>query len=185
MFFETPQVSYVATERLIDTDVSAFTWCLVVSSLCVWLENCMLKRLPLPLCCQVGEITKIMKAYINMIVKKRCSVKSVSSYGSNWIRWSQETRLDEIAHGLQSLLSFRTLIRQHGPSRQKAGTFAHPVVNTSVAFLFAISKPVTHPHEIQWSFLKSWLNCLISRKISSCSLAFSFWTFCLVLRNKH
>uniref|UniRef100_A0A8C4DHE7 Myosin-X n=1 Tax=Dicentrarchus labrax TaxID=13489 RepID=A0A8C4DHE7_DICLA len=27
---------------------------------------------------QVGEITKIMKAYINMIVKKRCSVKSVS-----------------------------------------------------------------------------------------------------------
>lgn len=37
--------------------------------------------------CQVGEITKIMKAYINMIVKKRCSVKSVSSYGSNWIRW--------------------------------------------------------------------------------------------------
>ncbi|XP_077583512.1 unconventional myosin-X [Stigmatopora nigra] len=35
---------------------------------------------------QVGEITKIMKAYINMIVKKRCSVKSVSSYGSNWIR---------------------------------------------------------------------------------------------------
>lgn len=37
-------------------------------------------------CRQVGEITKIMKAYINMIVKKRCSVKSVSSYGSNWIR---------------------------------------------------------------------------------------------------
>lgn len=36
--------------------------------------------------CQVGEITKIMKAYINMIVKKRCSVKSVSSYGTSWIR---------------------------------------------------------------------------------------------------
>ncbi|MBN3297313.1 MYO10 protein, partial [Amia calva] len=35
---------------------------------------------------QVGEITKIMKAYINMIVKKRCSVKSVSSRGSTWIR---------------------------------------------------------------------------------------------------
>lgn len=35
---------------------------------------------------QVAEITKIMKAYINMIVKKRCSVKSVSSYGTNWIR---------------------------------------------------------------------------------------------------
>ncbi|XP_028992569.1 unconventional myosin-X [Betta splendens] len=35
---------------------------------------------------QVGEITKIMKAYINMIVKKRCSVKSVSSFGSSWIR---------------------------------------------------------------------------------------------------
>ncbi|XP_030643484.1 unconventional myosin-X [Chanos chanos] len=35
---------------------------------------------------QGGEITKIMKAYINMIVKKRCSVKSVSSFGSNWIR---------------------------------------------------------------------------------------------------
>ncbi|XP_028291759.1 unconventional myosin-X isoform X2 [Gouania willdenowi] len=35
---------------------------------------------------QVGEITKIIKAYINMIVKKRCSVKSVSSYGTNWIR---------------------------------------------------------------------------------------------------
>ncbi|KAL2080831.1 hypothetical protein ACEWY4_022684 [Coilia grayii] len=35
---------------------------------------------------QVGEITKIIKAYINMIVKKRCSVRSISSYGSNWIR---------------------------------------------------------------------------------------------------
>ncbi|KAG9349282.1 hypothetical protein JZ751_027725 [Albula glossodonta] len=34
----------------------------------------------------VGEITKIMKAYINMIVKKRCSVRSVSSCGSTWIR---------------------------------------------------------------------------------------------------
>ncbi|KAJ8410105.1 hypothetical protein AAFF_G00211460 [Aldrovandia affinis] len=34
----------------------------------------------------VGEITKIMKAYINMIVKKRCSVRSVSSCGSSWIR---------------------------------------------------------------------------------------------------
>ena len=36
---------------------------------------------------QVGEITKIMKAYINMIVKKRCSVRSGPSYGTNWIRW--------------------------------------------------------------------------------------------------
>nr|XP_055071059.1 unconventional myosin-X [Misgurnus anguillicaudatus] len=35
---------------------------------------------------QVGEIAKIMKAYINMIVKKRCSVRSVASFGSNWIR---------------------------------------------------------------------------------------------------
>ncbi|XP_048857839.1 unconventional myosin-X [Brienomyrus brachyistius] len=35
---------------------------------------------------QVGEITKIMKAYINMIVKKRCSVRSVTSCGSTWIR---------------------------------------------------------------------------------------------------
>ncbi|KAF5891520.1 unconventional myosin-X-like, partial [Clarias magur] len=34
---------------------------------------------------QVGEITKIMKAYINMIVKKRCSVRSASSYGRGWI----------------------------------------------------------------------------------------------------
>ncbi|XP_031414316.1 unconventional myosin-X isoform X2 [Clupea harengus] len=32
----------------------------------------------------VGEIAKIMKAYINMIVKKRCSVMSVSSCGSAW-----------------------------------------------------------------------------------------------------
>ncbi|XP_028809967.1 unconventional myosin-X-like [Denticeps clupeoides] len=34
----------------------------------------------------VGEITKIMKAYINMIVKKRCSLMSVSSCGSAWVR---------------------------------------------------------------------------------------------------
>ncbi|XP_038842191.1 unconventional myosin-X-like [Salvelinus namaycush] len=34
----------------------------------------------------VGEIIKIMKAYINMIVKKRCSVRSGSSDGTNWIR---------------------------------------------------------------------------------------------------
>ncbi|XP_035377707.1 unconventional myosin-X [Electrophorus electricus] len=33
---------------------------------------------------QVGEITKIVKAYINMIVKKRCSVRSVSSHGRSW-----------------------------------------------------------------------------------------------------
>ncbi|TSR51428.1 Unconventional myosin-X [Bagarius yarrelli] len=35
---------------------------------------------------QVGEITKLMKAYINMIVKKRCSVRSNSSYGRGWAR---------------------------------------------------------------------------------------------------
>ncbi|XP_023661619.2 unconventional myosin-X [Paramormyrops kingsleyae] len=35
---------------------------------------------------QGGEITKIMKAYINMIVKKRCSIRSVSSCGSAWTR---------------------------------------------------------------------------------------------------
>ncbi|KAI5106733.1 unconventional myosin-X, partial [Silurus meridionalis] len=35
---------------------------------------------------QVGEITKIMKAYINMIVKKRCSVRSASSYGRAGVR---------------------------------------------------------------------------------------------------
>ncbi|XP_069473058.1 unconventional myosin-X-like [Ambystoma mexicanum] len=38
---------------------------------------------------QVGEITKIMRAYINMIVKKRCSVKSGVSQDSRagtWIR---------------------------------------------------------------------------------------------------
>uniref|UniRef100_A0A3Q3AHQ9 Myosin X, like 1 n=1 Tax=Kryptolebias marmoratus TaxID=37003 RepID=A0A3Q3AHQ9_KRYMA len=35
---------------------------------------------------QVGEITKIMKAYINMMVKKRCSIMSVSSVASSWAR---------------------------------------------------------------------------------------------------
>ncbi|KAM4624860.1 unconventional myosin-X [Polymixia lowei] len=34
----------------------------------------------------VGEITKIMRAYINMMVKKRCSIMSVSSVNSSWIR---------------------------------------------------------------------------------------------------
>uniref|UniRef100_A0A667XXW6 Myosin X, like 1 n=1 Tax=Myripristis murdjan TaxID=586833 RepID=A0A667XXW6_9TELE len=34
----------------------------------------------------VGEITKIMRAYINMMVKKRCSIMSVSSVASSWIR---------------------------------------------------------------------------------------------------
>lgn len=52
------------------------------------------------LCCvpvfssQVGEIIKIMKAYINMIVKKRCSVKSatsVDSHASIWTRWCRWT----------------------------------------------------------------------------------------------
>lgn len=40
------------------------------------------------LCLKVGEITKIMKAYINMIVKKRCSVMSITSNSSAWMRWS-------------------------------------------------------------------------------------------------
>uniref|UniRef100_A0A1A8B5X8 Myosin X n=2 Tax=Nothobranchius furzeri TaxID=105023 RepID=A0A1A8B5X8_NOTFU len=35
---------------------------------------------------QVGEIAKIMKAYINMMVKKRCSIMSVTSVASSWIR---------------------------------------------------------------------------------------------------
>uniref|UniRef100_A0A673G4E6 Myosin X, like 3 n=1 Tax=Sinocyclocheilus rhinocerous TaxID=307959 RepID=A0A673G4E6_9TELE len=35
---------------------------------------------------QVGEITKIMKAYINMIVKKRCSIMSITSNSSAWMR---------------------------------------------------------------------------------------------------
>uniref|UniRef100_A0A3Q3K7V8 Myosin X, like 1 n=1 Tax=Monopterus albus TaxID=43700 RepID=A0A3Q3K7V8_MONAL len=34
----------------------------------------------------VGEITKIMRAYINMMVKKRCSIMSVSSVASSWGR---------------------------------------------------------------------------------------------------
>uniref|UniRef100_H2MEN7 Myosin X, like 1 n=1 Tax=Oryzias latipes TaxID=8090 RepID=H2MEN7_ORYLA len=34
----------------------------------------------------VGEITKIMRAYINMMVKKRCSIMSVTSVGSSWAR---------------------------------------------------------------------------------------------------
>uniref|UniRef100_H3C4L1 Myosin X, like 1 n=1 Tax=Tetraodon nigroviridis TaxID=99883 RepID=H3C4L1_TETNG len=32
----------------------------------------------------VGEITKIMRAYINMMVKKRCSIMSVTSVASSW-----------------------------------------------------------------------------------------------------
>lgn len=35
---------------------------------------------------QVGEITKIMRAYINMMVKKRCSIMSVTSVASSWVR---------------------------------------------------------------------------------------------------
>uniref|UniRef100_A0A1A7XFD4 Myosin X-like 1 n=1 Tax=Iconisemion striatum TaxID=60296 RepID=A0A1A7XFD4_9TELE len=35
---------------------------------------------------QVGEIAKIMKAYINMMVKKRCSIMSVTSVASSWVR---------------------------------------------------------------------------------------------------
>ncbi|XP_053327663.1 unconventional myosin-X-like [Spea bombifrons] len=38
---------------------------------------------------QVGEITKIMRAYINMIVKKRCSVKSVVSRDSQFSTWAR------------------------------------------------------------------------------------------------
>ncbi|KAM4698021.1 unconventional myosin-X-like [Rhinophrynus dorsalis] len=38
---------------------------------------------------QVGEITKVMRAYINMIVKKRCSVKSVTSQDSQFSAWAR------------------------------------------------------------------------------------------------
>ncbi|XP_061599184.1 unconventional myosin-X [Cololabis saira] len=34
----------------------------------------------------VGEVTKIMRAYINMMVKKRCSIMSVTSVSSSWAR---------------------------------------------------------------------------------------------------
>ncbi|KAM6912324.1 unconventional myosin-X [Xenentodon cancila] len=34
----------------------------------------------------VGEVTKIMRAYINMMVKKRCSIMSVTSVASSWAR---------------------------------------------------------------------------------------------------
>ncbi|KAJ3612778.1 hypothetical protein NHX12_019036 [Muraenolepis orangiensis] len=33
----------------------------------------------------VGDVAKIMRAYINMMVKKRCSIMSVSSVGSSWM----------------------------------------------------------------------------------------------------
>ncbi|XP_061897365.1 unconventional myosin-X isoform X2 [Entelurus aequoreus] len=33
----------------------------------------------------VGEIAKIMRAYINMMVKKRCSIMSVTSVASSWV----------------------------------------------------------------------------------------------------
>lgn len=46
-----------------------------------------------------------MKAYINMIVKKRCSVKSVSSYGTSWIRWFRWA-------GPQHALSHRHLAKE-------------------------------------------------------------------------
>lgn len=68
MFFETPQVHIIMQcldDRIEHSGQKHECYCVF------W---------------QVGEITKIMKAYINMIVKKRCSVKSVSSYGTNWIR---------------------------------------------------------------------------------------------------
>lgn len=84
MFFETPQVPHqnFINNKWSETNrdntpppVSLMGWWSRpwLSALCVRF--------------QVAEITKIMKAYINMIVKKRCSVKSVSSFGSNWIRW--------------------------------------------------------------------------------------------------
>ncbi|XP_074857772.1 unconventional myosin-X-like [Carettochelys insculpta] len=38
---------------------------------------------------QVGEVIKIMKAYINMIVKKRCSVKSSASVDSHTRIWTR------------------------------------------------------------------------------------------------
>ncbi|XP_077416109.1 unconventional myosin-X isoform X1 [Vanacampus margaritifer] len=34
----------------------------------------------------VGEVTKIMRAYINMMVKKRCSIMSVTSVASSFVR---------------------------------------------------------------------------------------------------
>lgn len=78
---------------MIKTVAGCFSWCAyclnLLNRLCMHIHA--LASLPfllsvLSVRCQVGEITKIMKAYINMIVKKRCSVKSVSSYGTNWIR---------------------------------------------------------------------------------------------------
>lgn len=89
MFFETPQVTHLFSDVCIVQVCKTKQQIVIRKATLQWYKQTNstgLVNLFLSLCCQVGEITKIMKAYINMIVKKRCSVKSVSSYGSNWIR---------------------------------------------------------------------------------------------------
>ncbi|XP_034050986.1 unconventional myosin-X [Thalassophryne amazonica] len=52
----------------------------------------------------VGEITKIMRAYINMMVKKRCSIMSVSSVGSSWVRCGSGHHQSSVLYVASSLV---------------------------------------------------------------------------------
>lgn len=103
---------------------------------------------------QVGEITKIMKAYINMIVKKRCSVKSVSSYGSSWIRWL--TVQDKQLHYTWTTTS------KNGEKMwndEKRINLAWPTQTNSIetfSFFHALSKPVTLPNYTGHLSLVTW-----------------------------
>ncbi|KAI3367589.1 hypothetical protein L3Q82_026435 [Scortum barcoo] len=59
----------------------------------------------------VGEITKIMRAYINMMVKKRCSIMSVTSVASSWVS-QHEKNADALQHTPPPLSLCVTSVRQ-------------------------------------------------------------------------
>lgn len=107
-----------------------------------------------------------MKAYINMIVKKRCSVKSVSSYGSNWIRWFiwQDIKCSEVESIGQE--NKPTWSRRHrektSPYTGVSGLFTGSTDKASVLrglLPFPPCKLATHPHWLHWSFLSTYWKC--------------------------
>lgn len=101
-----------------------------------------------------------MKAYINMIVKKRCSVKSVSSYGTNWIRWCiggfavwfLEWRFIDLSHEATRTLSIQEEIFLHRLENACFFSFVFLLDLPSVASFLTVSKYLPCSSWLHWSF---------------------------------
>ncbi|CAG5866602.1 unnamed protein product [Menidia menidia] len=97
----------------------------------------------------VGEITKIMKAYINMVVKKRCSIMSVTSVASSWVRTTWKMDLRILFPALLLVLGLATVFADSTPGevceKTNATSCEECLRNVSCLWCITTKNCVTYP----------------------------------------